>query len=210
MTSTPPAPSTPPGPPPANKPGRPAVLSHDAIVGAAVALIDAEGLEALTMRRLGAELDVRAMSLYRHLPNRDAVLAAVVNRLAASTEVEVDPGAQWPEALHRLAHAYRRTLLAHPHAVVLLATYPVDAEVGQAMVAEVLARFDAAGITVEQALTAVQSVGVFVLGHALAQVGTPPGAEQGGPVASAGFYEEWFAAGLDAMVLGFRQRLGSR
>lgn len=167
------------------------------------------------MRRLGAELDVRAMSLYRYLPNRDAVLAAVVSRLAAGTVLGFGSasgsgsGTGWAEALRDFADGYRRMLLDHPHAVVLLATYPVDAEIGRAMVADLLARFDAAGIGPEQAVTAVQSVGVFVLGHALAQVGTPPGAEQGGPSAPAEYYDQWFAAGLDALVRGFKQRLAA-
>jgi TetR/AcrR family tetracycline transcriptional repressor len=194
--------TTPPG-----RPGRPATLSTEAIVTAAVAVIDAEGLDALTMRRLGAELGVRAMSLYRHLPNRDAVLAAIVDRVAAGVVIRIEAGASWTEALHDFGVAYRRTLLDHPRAVPLLATRPVDTEVGMGIVAGVLERFSAAGIGLEQATTAIQSVAVFVLGHALAQVGTPPGTDDAGPVATDEFYEHWFATGLEAMVLGLEQQV---
>ena len=59
--------------------GRPPKLSVPAIVAAAIELLDREGPDALTMRRLGAELGVEAMSLYRHVPSRDALLDALAD-----------------------------------------------------------------------------------------------------------------------------------
>ncbi|MER7750768.1 TetR/AcrR family transcriptional regulator C-terminal domain-containing protein [Kitasatospora sp. NPDC097643] len=194
---------------PRRRAGRPPQIDAEGIVVAAVALIDAEGLEALTMRRLGTELGVTAMSLYRHLPNRDAVLAAVVNRLAGEVAVEAADATPWPQALHGFARAYRRMLLAHPNAVPLLATHPVDEAAGRAVIAPVLERFRAAGITDGDAVTAVQSVAVYVLGHALAEVGTPPGTTRDPQPAEAAYYDQWFDVGLDAMVQGFRHRLAA-
>jgi TetR/AcrR family tetracycline transcriptional repressor len=193
--------------------GRPAQLTSDLIVRAAVEVLDAEGLDALTMRRLGSRLGVAAMSLYRHVPNRDALLAAVVNRLFADTVIEFDPGMRWQEALPDFAAAYRRMLLGHPNAVPLLATHPVDVELGLELLAGLLDRFAAAGIPLQDATTAIQSVGVYVLGHALAQVGTPPGATEQAAPADAGvveFYDQWFESGLLAMVTGFDHRLPAR
>ncbi|MEV0227889.1 TetR/AcrR family transcriptional regulator C-terminal domain-containing protein [Nonomuraea sp. NPDC050786] len=188
--------------------GRPAVLTTGRVVTAAVEVLDAEGLDALTMRRLGARLGVAAMSLYRHVPNRDALLAEIVNRLFAEAVAGYAPAAAWPEALAGFAVAYRRVLLAHPHAVPLLATHPVDVDLGKRLLTGLLARFEAGGIPQEHAITAVQSVAVYVLGHALAQVGTPPG---GTPApadeTAAAFYDQWFDAGLAAMVTGFERRL---
>ncbi|MFI6602698.1 TetR/AcrR family transcriptional regulator [Nonomuraea sp. NPDC050536] len=175
--------------------GRPAVLSLDRILAAAVEVVDAEGAEALTMRRLGAQLGVAPMSLYRHVPNRDALLAAVVNRLFS--EVEPALAQSWSETLYGFAAAYRRMLLAHPRAVPLLATHPVDVELGMRLVSGLLDQFAAAGVTREEGLTAVQSVGVYVLGHALAQVGPH------GPTAPTEFYDTWFDTGLRAMITGF-------
>ncbi|MFB4283493.1 MULTISPECIES: TetR/AcrR family transcriptional regulator [unclassified Nonomuraea] len=185
--------------------GRPAVLTTERIVAAAVEVLDADGLEALTMRRLGTQLGVAAMSLYRHFPNRDALLAEVVNRLFAEAVSEFAPETAWPEALTGFGVAYRRMLLAHPHAVPLLATHPVDVDLGLELLTGLLSRFEAAGIAARDALTAVQSVGVYVLGHALAQVGTPP-AEQHDESARA-FYDQWFDSGLLAMVTGFERQL---
>ncbi|MET8625726.1 TetR/AcrR family transcriptional regulator C-terminal domain-containing protein [Kitasatospora sp. NPDC004669] len=192
---------------PRRRPGRPPQIDADGITAAAVAVIDAEGLEALTMRRIGTELGVTAMSLYRHLPNRDAVLAAVVNRLVGEVEVEVADGASWPQALEAFARDYRRMLLAHPNAVPLLASHPVDEAAGRAVVAPVLERFRTGGVADAEAVTAVQSVGVYVLGHALAQVGTPPGAVRAPQPAETAYYDRWFDSGLDAFVLGLRQQL---
>ena len=183
-------------------------MTRDDIVAAALSVIDADGLDALTMRRLGAELGVAAMSLYRHLPNRDAVLAEVVNRLAGEAIADLDPGSSWPEALTRFGTAYRRMLLDHPRAVPLLATHPIDVDTGFALIGGVLDRFATAKVSQADALTAVQSVTVFVLGHALAQVGTPSGTAGAEPETpeAADFYQRWFTEGLTAMVTGFTAR----
>lgn len=190
--------------------GRPPQLTTEQIVTAAIALLDEEGLDAVTMRGIGARLGVAAMSLYRHVPNRDAILAAIVNRLFATALAGFDPGPTWAQAVTRFAVAYRRMLLDHPHAVPLLATYPVDVESSLPLLAGVLDRFTAAGIEQDESLIVIQSVGVYVLGHALAQVGTPPGSDAPAPPpdpAALDFYERWFTTGLDAIVTGFQQRL---
>jgi TetR/AcrR family tetracycline transcriptional repressor len=181
---------------PVRKPGRPPLLHHDDIVAAAVAVIDAEGLDALTMRRLGAALNVAAMSLYRHFPNRDAVLAAVVNRLTTSTAYTA--GGTWTASLRAFATAYRGMLLDHPHAVALLATHPMDESIGISLIAPLLSQFAAEGIEQDQAITVVQSVAVFTLGHALAQVGGEPPDPSTAP-----YYDAWFDAGLTALLRGF-------
>jgi TetR/AcrR family tetracycline transcriptional repressor len=178
------------------KGGRPAQLSVERIVTAAVELVDAEGLDALTMRALGERLGVAAMSLYRHLPNREAVLATVVNRLFGDALADFGPDGDWPATVVRFANAYRRMLLAHPRAAPLLATHPVDVDIALIMLAEALDQFAAAHIRQEDALMIFQSVGAFVLGHALAQTGAEQPADDP-------YYDQWFTTGLHAMVAGF-------
>ncbi|MFF0868293.1 TetR/AcrR family transcriptional regulator [Nonomuraea sp. NPDC003560] len=186
--------------------GRPAVLTVERIVAAAVGILDAEGPDALTMRRLGADLGVAAMSLYRHVPNRDALVSLVVDRLFTAAMAGYTPVPDWPRALTGFAVAYRRFLLAHPRAVPLLATHPVDVRLGTELISGLLARFDAAGVPSGDTVNAVQSVAVYVLGHALAQVGST--AETHDPDALR-FYDQWFDAGLRAMVSGFEQQLAA-
>ncbi|MCL2423259.1 MAG: TetR/AcrR family transcriptional regulator C-terminal domain-containing protein [Micrococcales bacterium] len=93
---------------------RPA-LSRDTIVEAAVRLADAEGIERLSMRRLGRELGVEAMSLYHHLHDKAVLLDAMVDCLFAQIEVPQAPG--WRDGLHRRAVCQRQLLQRHPWAL---------------------------------------------------------------------------------------------
>ncbi|MFD8756245.1 TetR/AcrR family transcriptional regulator [Kitasatospora sp. NPDC059577] len=189
--------------------GRPAQISAEQITAAAIEVLDREGLEALTMRRIGAHLGVAAMSLYRHLPGRDAILSTVVNHLFATALADLDAGPTWTEALTGFAVAYRRMLLEHPNAVPLLATHPVDPDTAVPLLAVLLERFTSAGVDQDEALIRIQSVGVYTLGHALAQVGTHPGAddtdgdEDGQDPDALAYYQRWFDTGLRALVTGF-------
>src|SRR5207302_5215762 len=95
-------------------------LSRERIAAAAVAVIDGEGLDALSMRRLGAELGVEAMSLYRHFPSKAALLEAVVARLVAELPVPAPTTARWQDAFRALALAYRVLLTRQPNAITFL------------------------------------------------------------------------------------------
>ncbi|MCH5670790.1 TetR/AcrR family transcriptional regulator [Streptomyces gilvus] len=104
-------------------------LSRERVVAAALALVDREGLAALSMRRLGAELGVEAMALYRHAGSKDALLDDLVEvlyleleqRLALAEEAGDVPGVpRWRSELHRIGRATYDVCLAHPGAVPLL------------------------------------------------------------------------------------------
>lgn len=105
-------------------------LNAEAILAAAVALIDTDGIAGLTMRRLGDALEVEAMALYRYFPSRRALLDAVVDNAVLRTAA--DPGMQWADDddwsdyLHRLAHGFRQMALTHPRLFPLVATHPAD------------------------------------------------------------------------------------
>ena len=102
-----------------------APLSRERILAAAVDLVDHEGLEALTMRRLASTLDVEAMSLYHHLPGKDALLDGlvemVVDEVAQATDTLADLG-EWSLALRQRCLAARTVMLRHPWAPALIAT----------------------------------------------------------------------------------------
>jgi AcrR family transcriptional regulator len=106
-------------------------LDRQLIVTAAVAFIDQYGLPGLTMRRLGGVLGVEAMSLYRHVPGREALLDAVVesiiDEMRQDDEVLETPRDGWHDFLQRLAHGVRRVALAHPKAFPLVASRPPEA-----------------------------------------------------------------------------------
>jgi AcrR family transcriptional regulator len=109
---------------------RPA-LTRDQVLAAALTLIDADGVEALSMRRLGKALDRDPMRLYRHAPSKDALLDGVVELVMSELAVPaVRDGVDWETALRSTAHAFRRLAVAHPHVVPLLVTRPLATPLG--------------------------------------------------------------------------------
>jgi AcrR family transcriptional regulator len=102
-------------------------LSRVEMLTAALALIDADGVEALSMRRLGKALGRDPMRLYRHAASKDALLDGVVDLVLSELPVPAVPdGGDWEEALRRTAHAFRALAIAHPHVVPLLVTRPLS------------------------------------------------------------------------------------
>lgn len=86
----------------------------------ALGLIDENGLGALSMHKLGAALEVKGMSLYHHVANKDDLLDGVVEALWEEVEAAASPGADWREGLRSLAHAVRDMVRRHPHAAPLV------------------------------------------------------------------------------------------
>jgi AcrR family transcriptional regulator len=103
---------------------RQALLSRDRIVAAATDLLDAEGLEAVSTRRLAAVLGVSGPSLYNHFASKDELLDAIADAVTADVDVAVFARADWCDALRTWARSYRRALAAHPHIVPHLARGP--------------------------------------------------------------------------------------
>lgn len=94
-------------------------LSRSQVLRAAVRLVDKHGLDALSMHKLGAALGVKAMSLYKHVANKDAVLDGIADELW--TEIPPEPsGADWRNAVRTLTGALRELVHRHPHAAPLL------------------------------------------------------------------------------------------
>jgi AcrR family transcriptional regulator len=96
-------------------------LSREGIVAAAVVLADRDGLSGLTMRRLAEHLSVDAMSIYYHLRDKDTLLAAMADAVAAQIAAgHDDPSDPWTERLRVLIMQARRTMLRHPWAARVL------------------------------------------------------------------------------------------
>jgi len=90
-------------------------LTKDELFTAALAIADAEGLEALSMRRLAAEVGVEAASLYHHLPNKDALLSGVIVKMRSEMRIPDPLPEDWRELLLAIFSEYRRVLAAHPN-----------------------------------------------------------------------------------------------
>ncbi|MFD5560043.1 TetR/AcrR family transcriptional regulator [Kitasatospora griseola] len=101
------------------------LLSRDRIVAAALALVDTEGLPALSTRRLAAGLSVSGPSLYNHFATKDELLDAVVDSVMGEVDLTMfDAPDDWRTALRDWARSYRAALAAHPHLVPVLAQGP--------------------------------------------------------------------------------------
>nr|WP_132975658.1 TetR/AcrR family transcriptional regulator C-terminal domain-containing protein [Pseudonocardia dioxanivorans] len=110
---------------------RRAALDRRTVLVEALRMIDADGVEALSMRRLGRALGRDPMRLYRFAASKDELLDGVVELVLADLQVPraVD-GADWDVVLRRCAHSFRAIALAHPHVVPLLVTRPLATPLG--------------------------------------------------------------------------------
>src|SRR5579883_2456666 len=94
-------------------------LTRQRVLEAALDLIDREGLEGFSMRKLGALLGVEAMSLYNHVESKRAVFDGVIELLIVQTPFPVPPHVTPREELWAIAHAFRDVLRAHPRVLPL-------------------------------------------------------------------------------------------
>jgi AcrR family transcriptional regulator len=152
--------------------GRKAPLSRELVLAKALELVDAEGLDALTMRRLGQELGRDPMSLYRYAENRaallDGVSELVLNQLTIHPE---DP--DWKEQLRGIAHNLRLLALQHPNVVPLLVTRPLSTPLGLRPLGtlrpleQILSLLIGAGFNPAGALHVYRAYYGFLYGHIL-------------------------------------------
>ncbi|MFC0534161.1 TetR/AcrR family transcriptional regulator [Phytohabitans kaempferiae] len=157
------APSRRPGRP---RPGEPA-LTRDAILAAALAIVDEQGLDALSMRKLAARLQVDPMSIYHHVPNKAALVSGLVRAVFAEMPALVDEG-PWPERVREWARAYRDLALAHPHLVLQIVTDAAAASEAAILISEPLyAALDSAGLDPRAVTHAAGTLVDFVHGYAL-------------------------------------------
>src|SRR5262245_12850180 len=125
-------------------------LSRERVCREALELVDEEGLEALSMRRLGARLGVEAMSLYRHVRNKADLLDALHAAVLGGLEPQVTSDG-WRPLLAGMVRALHAQLIAHPHVLPLFTTRPVTAPEALATLERVGAAFARAGFTPSEA-----------------------------------------------------------
>lgn len=204
-------------------------LTPDLILDTALELIDREGLDRFSMRRLATELRVEPMSLYHHLPSRRAVLDGLVDRFLGEVDLP-DPALPGTERIHLLAAALRRTALAHPHVFPLVATRPLRGDAAVGAVDALLAALSEVTADPDLAVQAFWAVTAYVTGALLAETGAalgltdepssglaadavdgldpdrhPYAGALAGRMAQASFADE-YVRGLDLLLTGIRGR----
>jgi AcrR family transcriptional regulator len=153
-------------------------LSRRRVLEAALRIVDSEGLTALTMRRLGRELGVEAMSLYRHVPNKDALLDGIVELIVLEIEVPADVDGDWKEAARQIVRSYRRAAHSHPNAFPLVTMRPLNTPEGLRRLDATFEILRRAGLDEPTAIVAFRTLASYTRGFALEEVtGRAIGAE---------------------------------
>ena len=200
-------------------------LSRRRVLEEAVRFADREGLEALTMRKLGAELGVEAMSLYNHVPNKGALLDGMVEVLLGELEIPLR-SQEWEERIREGYRAFRRLAHEHPNVFPLLVNRPPEAMDGVWLVEEFLQTLRDAGFGLEEALHAFRSLSSYTFGYAMAEIRgfalEPDGSRLGARALSPEEFpnlselvprlervdhDAEFEFGLDLLLSGLRDRL---
>ncbi|MBF6226042.1 TetR/AcrR family transcriptional regulator C-terminal domain-containing protein [Nocardia abscessus] len=147
-------------------------ITRAGVLTAALEIIDRDGVDALSMRRLAEAVGRDPMVIYRHVPNKAAVLDGVAELVLAQLSVDVaDP--DWAAQLRALARDFRRLALAHPQVVPLLVTRPLATPLGLRPYAvvrtleDILQLLTRAGFSGADALHVYRAVFGFLYGHVL-------------------------------------------
>lgn len=151
---------------------RRAPLTKERVLDAAIALADHRGLGALTMRRLGAALGVEAMSLYKHVANKEALLAGMVDRVIGAIAVP-DEGADWRDAMRQRAASARTVLGRHAWVIGLLEAGASPGPNAMRYLNAVIGSLRAAGFSLEDAGRAFMLLDSYVYGHVIQESHLP-------------------------------------
>ena len=145
------------------QPARNATLTRDAVVEAAVRLVEESDLDALTMRRLAAELGTAVTSIYWHVGNRDALVDLMVDRLLMDMQQVKVAGRTPRSRITSLCRQWRQQLWDHPHLIALAHERGKTAAMFQPMQAALAAELHAVGLRGKDAAVAIRGLQLHVV-----------------------------------------------
>jgi AcrR family transcriptional regulator len=190
---------------PGTTPTRPtARLSRDVIVATAIAIADRDGLDGVSMRRLGQELGVNPMSLYHHVADKDALVDAMADAVVAQITPDPTPEGDehaWAVELRRLVFRARRTMLLHPWAVPALQQRSAPSAAMLGHVDRVLGILRRGGCSVPLRHHAMHVLGSQILGFAQGLYNDAPDV-RADPAVLAAQFRVWAATMPDVVELG--------
>jgi AcrR family transcriptional regulator len=183
-------------------------LTREMLTAAALRIVDSDGLDALSMRRLGSELRVDPMAAYRHIPNKGILLDEVVEAVMSEIDSDaVDASLPWQDQLRSLALSFLATLMAHPNAAPLIAERSLRTAGSLRVVEKALQIMTDAGAQLADAVATIDAIGLLASG--IAQVASASAGPADGAAGSpfAGLPSEEFpllaqAAGTEALSDG--------
>jgi len=166
-----------------SKPARPpSPLTREAISATALEVIDREGLDGLTMRRLGNELGVEAMALYHHFRNKGELLDAVMDRMLDEIEWPARESVPPMTRLKKMFKSYRNLAIHHPHAFVLLAYRRFNTEHSFALYEQILEAMGELGLDAALSARFFRMFGYYMNGAGLAEIASRAAAPDATPV----------------------------
>jgi AcrR family transcriptional regulator len=173
------------------------------ILKAALRIIDAEGVDALSMRRLARDLGVEAMSLYHHFPNKEAIMAGVIDLalLSEAPAPDMAPPASWREPVAAAVLGFRRVLVKHPNVLPQMAAHPPVSGTSSAYIEGPLTYLSAQGFSDADATDLFQAVFAYAFGHAMLSTSYGTIDVPGAPAFS--FTEEAFSRTLAILLNGY-------
>jgi len=178
--------------------GQPA-LTVDRILTAALRRIDQHGLDALSMRRLAADLDVDAMAIYHHVPSKDALVHALVARLFDRMPETPNTG-DWQQRVQTWADGYRALARGHPNLVLRIVADPRAVAIAAPRANQsLLSALHESGLGEADVELAADLLVDYTNGFALGEASGAMHAPDAG-----------FAFGLDVILAGLNQRTGRR
>ena len=149
-------------------------LTRDGLVNAALEVIDREGLDRLTMRRLAQHIGCGTMTVYGHIWDRDDLLTAVLERLLAEIDFHYEPGDTWADVLRRAAGTYFAMVQRHPGAFRLIAYTPTDSTPVTRHLGRATEELHRTGISLESAEALMGIADAFATGFFINQTETEP------------------------------------
>jgi AcrR family transcriptional regulator len=151
--------------------GRP-VLTPERVVASAVMLADGIGVDALTIRKLAVELDVKPMTIYHHVPNKEAIIDGMVDLVFS--EIDLPPiDVDWKQAIRQRAASARVVLARHPWAAPLMESRTSPGPATLRHHDAVLGCLRAGGFSVERTAHAYALIDAFIYGFALQEASLP-------------------------------------
>lgn len=147
-------------------------LTRERVLRAAIVLADEGGIESLSMRKLGQQLGVEAMSLYNHVANKDDILDGIVDVVVS--EIDVPPiRDDWKAALRQRANSARVALSRHPWATGLMESRTNPGPAALRYYDSVIGSLREAGFSIEMAAHAFSALDSYIYGFALQEVSLP-------------------------------------
>jgi AcrR family transcriptional regulator len=156
------------GPAPTQRRRRRAISRHD-VLAAALELVDQEGLDALSIRRLADRLDMEPMSLYRRVTDKDDLLAGIAELVWTEVAAAASPTDDWADWLHSLGNAVQTAIRDHPNSLPVLVQSPVFPTPMLEVIATQLEREAPGWPARPDAVAAICTVTAFALGCAVAE-----------------------------------------